>query len=255
VTSVRLLVLFIPLLSFSGCNTETSTEPSLPPGPAIARITITGRCSDEYGRDIGFASGSISIWLSGTGVGRSAILTPASPVAVFDNLPLQRYEIIESRESCYTVTSSVTPQTRFYQLAIGPYLSLRPDTSFRVDSLSCLINAITPRVFVYIHYGSTLPSGGRRTPVLFAGLSASVSPRYGDYVFCTEFADGSPSIFLTGDMYPELQWAGFAPGEQVYLTCRLKTGGTRSETDPMSGLQVYSGLETNTTATTSFVMP
>jgi len=255
VTKIGLLVLFIPLLAAPGCNSGTPADPSPPPGPAIASLAITANCFDEYYRSIDFTSGWISVSLTGTGITRNVTLTPGSQVVLFDSLPIQQYQLTESREGFYTVVYPIRFTASYYHWTFEPWLVRIPTASFRVDSISAVVNSITPRVMVRFTYGTTLPPGGRRSPIVFASTSADVSPRYGAYAYTVGFDDTSATTGQFGDLYQAMQWAGFVTGERIYLTCRLVTGGTRSQMDSLSGLLVYTGLETNTTATTSFIMP
>jgi hypothetical protein len=132
-----------------------------------------------------------------------------------------------------------------------------PSPMAKIDSIQFLLNTVVPQVRVRLYTAQTIPPGGGRSAVIFAGLGTDVSSRYGTYIFTLNWVSqpAGTSQILTDDFYRDLHHAGAASGARIYVTARLTSGVTTRSQDPSTGLSIFSDLEENTRVVSSFIMP
>jgi hypothetical protein len=241
------------LLQFSACK-ESVLEP--PAGNWTVRVSVTAY--DEFNLAVPL-NGSTDVVLTASEWTRRGVVPPGKSSCTFANLPSeQSYSASVQKEGFYSATvrypvGSVSDDSVFINVGLYPY----PSPMARIDSIQFLLNTIVPQVRVRLYTAQTIPAGGGRSAIIFAGLGSNVSPRYGTYIFTLNWVSQSAgtSQILSDDFYRELHHAGAASGARVYITARLTSGATIRSTDPTTGLSIFDNLEENTHVVSSFIMP
>ena len=250
----RLFVAFILLL----LGIPSCKDNGVSPLSGEWTVTITLASHDEFDRDIPL-TGSNDVALTVGDQTLHAIIPQGQSSCSFTNLPKEEYYYVLVQKEGFFPANVRHPlgSVRSDTIIILIDLYQLPSPQARVDSIQCFRNTVVPQVWVRLFTGQTLPSGGYRTAVVFAGLGADVSARYGTYVFTLYWVDqaqGSSEI-LSDDFYRQLHYAGVASGTRVYVTARLTTGATFMTQDKATGVMIFSNLEENTHAVSSFIMP
>jgi hypothetical protein len=250
-TLIRVGVL-LACVGLLGCN--VSSNPEAPPsGTWAARVSVAGH--DEFNRAIP-SMGPTEIVLTAKDRTLHAIIPQGKSSCIFTDLPYQRYVATGQQEGFYPALAS-SSDIGYDSLVVALDLFPHPSLAAKVDSIQYLLNTVVPRVRLRLYTAQTLPAGGERSAIIFAGMGADVSSRYGTYVFTLNGVVQTPgtSQILTDDFYRELHQAGITSGTRVYLTARLTTGATTSYADQSTGLSIFNNIEENTRVVTSFIMP
>jgi hypothetical protein len=235
-----------------GCNMSSNPE-SPPVGTWAARVSVTGH--DEFVRATPL-TGPIDIVFTGKDRTLHTVIPQGKSSCVFSDLPYQKYVATAQQAGFYPALAS-SGDNDYDSLLVSLDLFPYPSPTTRVDSIQCLLNTIVPQVRLHLYTAQTLPTGGERSAIIFAGLGADVSSRYGTYVFTLDgvIQSQGTSQILTDDFYRQLHQAGVTSGTRVYVTARLTTGATTSYQDQKTGMSIFSNIEENTHAVVSFVMP
>jgi hypothetical protein len=235
-----------------GCNMSSNPETPLV-GTWTARVSVTGH--DEFGRATPL-TGPIDIVFTGKDRTLHTVIPQGKSSCMFTDLPYQKYVATAQQAGFYPALAS-SGDNDYDSLLVSLDLFPHPSLAAKVDSIQYLLNTVVPQVRLRLYTAQTLPTGGERSAIIFAGLGADVSSRYGTYVFTLNGVVQTPgtSQILTDDFYRELHKAGITGGTRVYLTARLTTGATTSYADQSTGLSIFNNIEENTHVVTSFIMP
>jgi hypothetical protein len=253
--SLRVLVFsFTPLLlQFSACK-ESALEP--PTGDWTVRVSVAAY--DEFNLVVP-PTGATDVVLTAGNWKIRGVIPPGKSSCTFSDLPSEDgYYATIQKEGYYPTTvhypvGSLRQDSVFMNVGLYPY----PSPMVRIDSIRFLLNTTVPQIFLRLYTAQTIPPGGGRSAIIFAGLGTDVSTRYGTYIFTVNWVSQSAgtSQILTDDFYRQLHYAGVASGTRVYVTARLTSGATTRSQDPATGLSIFSNLEENTRVVSSFIMP
>jgi len=253
-------VFLLIVVSMAGCRTSDNTQSPADDGAGATggdwTMTIPIFMYDEFERPVP-AVGPFSVTVTAQDRTLHAALSAADSIASFSNLPYQMYVITVSRDGYLTAggaTQYVSSNKNFY---IPIQLYPVPSTSTRIDSIINVVNTALPEVHFKLFTAQTVPARGVRSLVIFAGLTPYVGSQYGTYVFAFDNVAEAPgtSAVETEGLYRQMHEAGIQTGSLVYVTARIKTGASLTLLDAATGLMIFSNLENNTTAVTSFIMP
>jgi hypothetical protein len=247
------LVSTVLLLQFSACK-ESVLEP--PTGNRTVRVSVAA--FDEFNLVVPL-TGSTDVVLTAGNWKISGVVPPGKSSCTFSNLPSEvGYYATIQKEGYYPTTihypvNSAHQDSVFMNVGLYPY----PSPMAKIDSIQFLLNTVVPQVRVRLYTAQTIPAGGGRSAIVFAGLGTDVSSRYGTYIYTMNWVSQSAgtSQILTDDFYRELHHAGAASGARVYVTARLTSGATIRSQDQATGLSIFSNLEENTRIVSSFIMP
>jgi hypothetical protein len=242
-------VLLVPFI-IASCEQATN----LSSGGWTARVQVA--MYDEFNRPIP-ALGTVGILLDAKDRSMTATISAADSVCIFQNLPYQVYTATASKDGFYPSSGQLWTTGEYEQLSLTLPLYPHPSLQTRIDSIECLINAAVPQVRGHFITAQTVPAGGSRSIVLFAGTSDAVSSRFGTYVFILDGIQQSPGSrdALSIDFYRDLHASGVTPGTKVFITGRIRTNATSTVVDQETGLKIYTNLEDQTHAIATFIMP
>jgi hypothetical protein len=227
-----------------------------PTGDWTVQVSVT--VYDEFNLVVPLP-GPTDVVLSGGNWTVRGVIPPGKSSCTFSNLPSEvRYYATIQKEGYYPTTvpypvGSLRQDSVFMNVGLYPY----PSPMAKIDSIQFLLNTVVPQVRVRLYTAQTIPPGGGRSAVIFAGLGTDVSSRYGTYIFTLNWVSqpAGTSQILTDDFYRDLHHAGAASGARIYVTARLTSGVTTRSQDPSTGLSIFSDLEENTRVVSSFIMP
>jgi hypothetical protein len=247
------LVSTFVLLQFLACK-ESAVGP--PAGDWTVQVSVTAH--DEFNLVI-LLVGPTDVVLSAGDWQVRGVIPPGKSSCTFSNLPSEvRYYATIQKAGYYPTTVpwpvGYSTQDSVF-MNVGLYSRLSPMA--KIDSIQFLLNTVVPQVRVRLFTAQTIPPGGGRSAIIFAGLGTDVSSRYGTYMFTLNgvYQSAGTSQILTDDFYRELHHAGAASGTRVYVTARLTSGATTTSQDEATGLSIFSNLEENTRVVSSFIMP
>jgi hypothetical protein len=202
------------------------------------------------------ATGSMDLTINATDRTIHAVLNNGQTEYSIEDLPYHKY-LVTIRKDGYYLSQQVNPSDLSIRLMkYSLQMFAIPGPKAKIDSIHCELGTVIPRLFIQLHSPQVLPAGGWRGAVIFAGLTPGVNTRYGTYVATIGVSQtAGTAIFQTADVYDALRAAGIAPGVKVYLTARVTTNAAIATRDEATGLSVYSNIEENSTAVTSFIMP
>ena len=241
------------ILQLSACKTAV-LEPAA--GDWTVQVSVTAY--DEFNLAVPLTGATDVVLSAGSWKIRGPI-PQGKTSCTFGNLPRENiYYATVEHAGCYSVpvpyvVGSLHQDSVFMNVGLYPY----PSPLVRIDSIQFLLNAIVPQVRVRLYTAQTIPPGGGRSAIVFAGLGTDVSARFGTYIFTVNWVSQSAgtSQILTDDFYRQLHYAGVPSGTRVYVTARLTSGATTRSQDPATGLSIFSNLEENTKVASSFITP
>jgi hypothetical protein len=247
------IVLADSLLLFSACKESTVNAPT---GDWTVRVSVTAY--DEFNLVIPLV-GSTDVVLSGGNWTVRGVVPQGKSSCTFSNLPSEvRYYATIQKEGYYPTTvpylvGGLRQDSVFMNVGLYPY----PSPMAKIDSIQFLLNTVVPQVRVRLYTAQTIPPGGGRSAIIFAGPGTDVSSRYGTYIFTLNWVSqpAGTSQILTDDFYRQLHYAGVPSGTRVYVTARLTSGATTRSQDSATGLSIFDNLEDNTHVVSSFIMP